>query len=278
MVHKEVYKGGDMSSREDQAVDQHRVRLDQLQARWDSALRDIAPTFGIDAAEMTTGELMKELERVSCGNFLSNPERIPGAAMVIGCAGPGASGKGTLDKRMVQGHGYSKVVNTTTRPMRNYEQQDVQYHFIDEEEYQRRLDAGMFLGANDKPGRGRYGIGKADLQAGVASGGCLLEENPFNLLGILQQQSAETPVLMLYILSPDPIMDTLACCLYIRSNEKEESKRELTEADVESTLGDRQIDEFGMLARHEEFPDVPVVFLVNDVLEESFQKIDALLS
>lgn len=276
MVHKEVYKGGDMSSREDQAVDQHRVRLDQLQARWDVELRSVAASFGIQGENLTTGELMKELERVTCGEMLASKEQAEGKGLVVGCAGPGASGKGTLGDHAIEAHGFTRVINTTTRDQRHYEVDGVHYHFVDDAEYQRRLDAGLLLGANDKPGRGRYGIGKADLEAGVEAGGCLVEESPANLLNALQGISDQAPTMLLYILPPDPIMDTCARRLYGRSAAVEE-ERVLTENDVESTLGDRQIDEFATLARHGEYPGVRVVFLVNDQLEESKEKVDALL-
>jgi guanylate kinase len=276
MSSKEVLRG-DMGSREDQAVDQHRVRLDQLQARWDVELRNVAASFGIEGEGLSTGEIMQQLERVTCGDFVSSPEHASDKGMVIGCAGPGASGKGTLDKHMMGSHGFTKVINTTTRAMRHYERDGVEYHFVDEDEYQRRLDAGMLIGANDKPGRGRYGIGKTDLETGVQTGGCLVEESPANLLNALQETSGEATTMLLYILPPDPIMDTCARRLYGRSSENEDD-RELTESDVESTLGDRQIDEFSVLATHAQYPGVRVVFVINDDLKESQAKLDALLS
>jgi guanylate kinase len=276
MTSREVLRG-DMSSREDKAVDQHRVRLDQLQARWDVELRKVAGSFGIDATELSTGELMQELERVTCGDLLSSPEHSDARGLVVGCAGPGASGKGTLGEHAIDAHGFTRVINTTTREQRHYEADGVHYHFVDEAEYLRRLDEGMLLGANDKPGRGRYGIGKSDLEAGVESGGCLVEESPVNLLNALQGISDQAPTMLLYILPPDPIMETCARRLYGRSSATEED-RVLTDNDVESTLGDRQIDEFATLQDHASYPGVRVVFLVNDQLEESKQKIDTLLA
>jgi guanylate kinase len=274
MVKKEVYTG--MVSREDQAIEVHRARLDQLQVRWDLELKKVAATFAIDPT-LDIADTMKELETLTCSEWLIQKEKDRDTGIVLGLAGPGASGKGTLGEYATINHGFGKVINTTTRDKRHYEVDGIDYHFVDPEEYQRRLDAGTLLGANDKPGRGRYGIGKDDLEAGIAKGGCLVEESPINLLKALEGMAAETTTVLMYILPPYPIMDTCARRLYGRSAKAEED-RILTIEDVESTLGDRQIDEFSALNSRADYPNVRVVFLINDELMDSQKKVDSLFS
>lgn len=274
MVKKEQYTG--MESHEDRAIESHRARLDELQLRWDQELRRVAENFGIDPT-LDVPTLMQELEVSTCGEWVRDKEARADSGVVLGVAGPGASGKGTLGEHATDALGYGRVINTTTRDKRHYEEDGVHYHFVDDAEYQRRLEEGMLLGANDKHGRGRYGIGKVDLEAGVATGGCLIEENPINLLNALEGISGEANVVLLYILPPYPIMDTCARRLYGRSASNEVD-RKLTTEDVESTLGDRQIEEFSVLADRREYPNVRVVFLINDELDESCAKMDTLFS
>ncbi|HWA27902.1 MAG TPA: guanylate kinase [Lacunisphaera sp.] len=66
-------------------------------------------------------------------------------ALVI-LAGPAGVGKSTLCDRMVaEVPGFERVITATTRPPRPNEVDGRDYHFLSEEEFDRRLAAGDFL-------------------------------------------------------------------------------------------------------------------------------------
>ncbi len=59
--------------------------------------------------------------------------------------GPSASGKTATCYYLQQHYGIKKVITHTTREMRAGEQNDVDYHFVSEEEFQRMIDNDEFV-------------------------------------------------------------------------------------------------------------------------------------
>lgn len=59
--------------------------------------------------------------------------------------GKTASGKDTILRKLVDEYGYHKLVTYTTRPMRKKEKQDIDYHFISEKDFLKKVDSGFFL-------------------------------------------------------------------------------------------------------------------------------------
>ena len=53
-------------------------------------------------------------------------------------------GKDSLVNKLISLHGYKKLISYTTRPMRKGEKQDITYHFIDQEEFQKKIAEGFF--------------------------------------------------------------------------------------------------------------------------------------
>lgn len=69
--------------------------------------------------------------------------------------GGGGSGKDYL-KKLFESRGFIREVSYTTRPMRDNEQEGVDYHYVTEEKFSSMVDAGKFL--QHKSFRGwRYG-------------------------------------------------------------------------------------------------------------------------
>ena len=58
--------------------------------------------------------------------------------------GESASGKSTIEKILANKYGYKKTVSYTTRPPRQGEVNGIDYHFISEDEYIERFNAGFF--------------------------------------------------------------------------------------------------------------------------------------
>lgn len=55
--------------------------------------------------------------------------------MLIILAGPGGSGKSTLEKKLIKTAGCKKIVSTTSRPQREGEVDGIDYYFIDKKEF-----------------------------------------------------------------------------------------------------------------------------------------------
>ena len=85
--------------------------------------------------------------------------------------GKSASGKDTLQKELVEKYGYSPIVSTTSRPMREGEKEGVNYFYVSPEEFEKRIAASQMLeyrsynttvnGVEDK---WYYGTEKLDLK------------------------------------------------------------------------------------------------------------------
>jgi guanylate kinase len=84
--------------------------------------------------------------------------------------GPSGVGKGTLIRTLVGRIPELELsVSATTRRPRLGETQGVDYHFLDDEEFERRVQAGEFLEHADYSGR-RYGTLRSDLEQRLARG------------------------------------------------------------------------------------------------------------
>jgi len=95
---------------------------------------------------------------------------VGGTARLFVISGPSGVGKGTLVslvRRMRPDLGLT--VSATTRPPRLGEVSGVSYHFLSEEEFSRRVDAGEFLEWAEVHGH-RYGTLRDDVNAMLASG------------------------------------------------------------------------------------------------------------
>lgn len=79
--------------------------------------------------------------------------------------GKTASGKDTIQEFLINNFGYKKLITYTTRPMRKGEKQDINYHFITEEEFKEKISHGFFLEYkiyHTKHGDWYYGSAKED--------------------------------------------------------------------------------------------------------------------
>lgn len=80
---------------------------------------------------------------------------------MIALVGPSGSGKDTAAKILEQSHGFDILVSYTTRPPRHYERDGEHYHFISEDDFQRKLKAGFFA-ENTEYRDWHYGAAKED--------------------------------------------------------------------------------------------------------------------
>lgn len=64
--------------------------------------------------------------------------------MIIVLVGKTASGKTTVANELCKNHHYKRIITYTTRPMRENEIQDVDYHFISNEQFNRMVENNEF--------------------------------------------------------------------------------------------------------------------------------------
>lgn len=65
--------------------------------------------------------------------------------MFVCLIGESGCGKSTTEKILREKYGYQKVVTCTTRPPRDGEVNGVNYHFLTDEEYDRRVENNLFI-------------------------------------------------------------------------------------------------------------------------------------
>lgn len=64
--------------------------------------------------------------------------------MIVVLVGKTASGKTTIANELCKHHGYKRIITYTTRPMRKNEVQDVDYHFISDEQFNKMVKNNEF--------------------------------------------------------------------------------------------------------------------------------------
>ena len=74
--------------------------------------------------------------------------------------GPSATGKSVCEREMER-RGYKRIISYTTRPKRDNEIEDVDYHYISEDEFKSRLERGFFA-ENTKYRNWLYGMAEMD--------------------------------------------------------------------------------------------------------------------
>lgn len=254
--------------------------IEERQGQYDEAIGSIAESLGLELDEHTNKS--SAIANATQQNFLdAKAQDTHKRKAVIGVAGPGAVGKGTLMRHLGE-NGFSTNINVTTRPARMndgvMEKDGVEYYFRTEAEYEVEKADGEYLTTTPRPGRGNYAISKAGLEAAVSASpdGCLVEENPDTLAQLVEVLKKDDPDLMgiiLYVLPPGEhsgreiieVVERLA----IRSGEN------FGQADLESTCGKRQMDELASMADVIK-RGVQVVFLENDDLQEAKDRLSKL--
>ncbi len=124
----------------------------------------------------------------------------PRSRLVV-LAGPTAVGKGTVSQ-YIREH-YPEVllsVSATTRPPRPGEVDGVHYHFLSDEEFTRRVEAGEFLEWATVHNAYRYGTLRAPIEAALASGRSVLLE--IDLQGARAVRRSMPDALLVFLLPP----------------------------------------------------------------------------
>lgn len=100
--------------------------IEQLQERWDEALIKLYGYYEVENnSNFKQNKLLRELEEKTLQTV--EKERTP---IVLGFAGPGGAGKGTVREQVKNSIDIGEVINSTTRQRRDYEIDGIHYDFI----------------------------------------------------------------------------------------------------------------------------------------------------
>jgi guanylate kinase len=124
----------------------------------------------------------------------------PGILLVL--AGPSGTGKTTLARRIVSGSASMRFsVSTTTRLPRGTEADGVDYEFVTDEEFDRRIREGFFLEWAEVHGR-RYGTSAAAVRNSTAAGSGIVLD--IDVQGALNVRSLMPRAVLVFVLPPSP--------------------------------------------------------------------------
>jgi guanylate kinase len=116
--------------------------------------------------------------------------------------GPSGVGKGTLIKELFGlVEGLELSVSATTRPPREGEREGLDYHFLDEEDFSRRLERGEFMEHASYSGH-RYGTLRSEVEPRLESGvGVVLE---IEVQGARQVRERVPGAVLVFVAPPSP--------------------------------------------------------------------------
>ena len=177
--------------------------------------------------------------------------------MLLVISGPSGAGKGTLVAKLLdKDPSFAFSVSVTTRGRRDNEIEDVHYHFISEEEYDKLLEQDAFLEHACVHGH-RYGTLKSEVYGRMERGqNVLLDIDP---QGAREVMSKEKDCVSVFILPPS--YHDLKVRLRTRNTEDEEEiRRRLSNARGE-------IEQMGRYR----------YLVVNDSLELAFDQLNAIV-
>jgi guanylate kinase len=183
---------------------------------------------------------------------------VPGVARVFVITGPSGVGKGTLIRGLMEREPRLELsVSATTRQPRPGEVDGVDYHFLGEEEFARRVAAGDFVEHADYAGRS-YGTLRSELDERIAAGVPVVLE--IEVQGARQVRAAMPEAVQVFIAPPSPA--ALRTRLIGRGTDDS--------AEVERRLAVAA----GELAARPEFHHV----VVNDRLDDALEQLSAIVA
>ena len=177
--------------------------------------------------------------------------------MLLVISGPSGAGKGTLVAKLLdKDPSFAFSVSVTTRGRRDNEIEDVHYHFISEEEYDKLLSEDAFLEHASVHGH-RYGTLKSEVYERMEKGqNVLLDIDPQGARAVMEK---EKDCVSVFILPPS--YHELKVRLRTRNTEDEEEiRRRLSNARGE-------IEQMGRYR----------YLVVNDDLELAFDQLSAIV-
>lgn len=139
-------------------------------------------------------------------------------------SGPSGAGKSSICRALIEDERVLLSVSATTRAIRDQEVDGVDYHFLSEDEFDRRVQVGDFLEHADYAGN-RYGTLRAEVEQKLLGGNIVLLEIEVKGTRILQSTGLEAT----YVFILPPSREELGRRLRARSTDDEAAiERRLT--------------------------------------------------
>jgi len=127
---------------------------------------------------------------------------MPGVSKVFVITGPSGVGKGTLIAELLRRVPDLELsISATTRVPRPGEEDGRDYHFLDREEFDQRIDSGDFLEFASYSGN-RYGTLRSEVEQRLDAGRSVLLEIEVQGAGQVRQSMPES--ISVFIAPPDP--------------------------------------------------------------------------
>lgn len=142
--------------------------------------------------------------------------------------GKSASGKDAIKRNLIDQFGFKPIISYTTRPMRIGEKEGVDYHYINEYEFQRKIKEGFFVewkSYSTTQGEWCYGIAKEDVEK--ADDYTIMISTPRGVRDILNK-GYEPKVA--YI---NANIETISKRLYVRGDDRLEAQRRILSDSVD---------------------------------------------
>jgi guanylate kinase len=180
-----------------------------------------------------------------------------GRGILVIVSSPSGAGKTTLTRRLLDEHPNLEFsVSYTTRPQRTGETDGVDYHFVDNDRFERMVLAGDFAEHAHVHGN-RYGTARAPIDTALSRGRDVIFDVDWQGGAALSRQWPDD-ALKIFILPPD--LDTLATRL---------RKRATDAPDVIERRMRKAIEELGHFGEYEHL-------IVNDDLERAYEILRAI--
>ena len=175
--------------------------------------------------------------------------------LLLVLSSPSGAGKTTLTRRIQKLFPDLRFsVSHTTRPPRANEVDGKDYHFVDREAFERKVDAGDFLEWAEVHNN-LYGTGVSEIESARTTEGCTGLIFDIDYQGARQIRAKQPDVVSVFILPPS--MDELLRRLRGRASETEDVVQRRFE------VSRREIEHYGFFD----------YLVVNDVLDEAFDRL-----
>jgi guanylate kinase len=126
--------------------------------------------------------------------------RQPDRGLLVVISGPSGVGKTTIARAVQERFDALFSVSATTRPRSDQEEDGVDYHFVDEDEFRSMIENGELLESAQVFGRHRYGTPRRPVEEAIRAGRIVILD--IDVQGALQVRRAMPEAFMLFVLPP----------------------------------------------------------------------------